>query len=689
LAFVINVISDFSTKIQFPPPGVLSVKEPGKLERTQHTAIAVAALLVIIRLHESKIQLFSVGRIIESSLPDTVFPHAPGAPAGICCTPEFGFQIVLSSSSIWRKSLQYQPLCLRVHDRKKKKGTEGGKKAVFFRPSQLSSSSKQEVLSRLWAKDPSLWTGVAEVQDQVRNGLGWLDVVPKMKEVQADIAGFAGEVVRRGIDRVVILGMGGSSLCPLVLSKVFGSQQGFPELIVLDTTDPQEVEKVEKVGSWGSTLFVVASKSGTTVEPNAQFNYFWSLLDSSLEDPGSHFVAITDPNTPLESLAKEHGFWRIFLNPSDIGGRYSALSYFGLVPAALLGLDVGRILTRAEDMIGRCGPEIPWEENPGCKLAEFFAEFGLQNRDKLSILADPPLKPFGLWLEQLVAESTGKETRGLVPIAGESTGIPGFYGPERIFVYFRMKGTPDENSLCDFVSELRQAAFPVYEIWLDDLYDLGGQFFLWEIATALSCHFFDVNAFDQPDVRLVKEKTGEVLDVYRAQGKMPVKFWIDPQSQMQFRPSKILASSMKGLSRALRDIFQVLPTWGYLAFLPYLPYDAEVEEIIGEMRHVARQERGCATTLGFGPRYLHSTGQIHKGGPFASAFLIFTRKRAEKYPVIPGFDVSFWHMQFAQAIGDFEALSDARRRVIHVHLSADYLLGLRVFSKVFSRAVKL
>lgn len=510
-----------------------------------------------------------------------------------------------------------------------------------------------------------------------------------MKEVQADIAGFAEEVTRRGIDRVVILGMGGSSLCPLVLSKVFESPQGFPELIVLDTTDPQEVEKVEEVGSWNSTLFVLASKSGTTVESNAHFKHFWSLLDNCLEDAGSHFVAITDRNTPLENLAKERGFWRIFVNPSDIGGRYSALSYFGLVPAALLGLDIGRILARAEDMAGRCGPEILWDKNPGCKLAEFFAEFGLQNRDKLTILTDPPLKPFGLWLEQLVAQSTGKETRGLVPIVGESTGIPGFYGPERIFVYLRVKGTSDADSLSDFVSELRQATFPVYEIWLDDLYDLGGQFLLWEMATALSCHFFDVNPFDEPDARLAKEKTSEVLDVYRAQKKMPVKFWVDPQSQIQFRPSDILASSMKGLSRALRDIFQVLPTWGYLAFLPYLPYDPEVEEIIGEMRHLARQERGCATTLGFGPRYLHSTGQIHKGGPFASAFLIFTRKWAKEYPVIPGFDVSFWHMQFAQALGDFEALSDARRRVIHVHLSADYLLGLRVFSKVFSRAATL
>jgi glucose-6-phosphate isomerase/transaldolase/glucose-6-phosphate isomerase len=560
---------------------------------------------------------------------------------------------------------------------------------VFHRPSYLSNVEKKAVLSRFWEKDPSLWAKSPEVQKQITDRLGWLDVIPKMREVKGEIVDFARDIRQRGIKQTVLLGMGGSSLCPLVLSQIFGSQEGFPTLKILDTTDPDEVENVARSGDWDSTLFLMASKSGTTLEPNAMFNYFWPLLKNEVSKPGSHFVAITDPGTPLEKLGNDHGFLKIFLNPADIGGRYSALSYFGLVPAALLGMDIDRILQRAEDMVNKCGPNIPCDINPGYKLGEFLGEFGVQGRDKLTILADLPIKAFGLWLEQLVAESTGKETRGLVPIIGESTGIPGFYGGERIFVYLRIKGLPEKDSSEGFVSELREARFPVYELLLEDLYDLGAQFFLWEMATALASHFLDVNPFDEPDVRRSKEKTREILDVYRAEGKMPVKFWVDPYSQLHFRASEMLAVSMKSLSRAMRDIFHVLPTWGYLAFLPYLPYDPEMEAIIGEMRYFVKQEKGCATTMGYGPRYLHSTGQIYKGGPSSAAFLIFTRKRIKDYPVIPDLDVSFWHIQFAQAVGDFEALSDGRFRSIHLHLPPDYRLGLRDFSKVLSRSVRM
>jgi len=558
---------------------------------------------------------------------------------------------------------------------------------VFYRPSSLSDTEKMTLLSRFWQKDPSLWAKDPKRCGKVTDRLGWLDVLPKMRKAQGEITEFVQDIGHRGIKEVVLLGMGGSSLCPLVLSKIFGSQEGFPVLKVLDTTDPEEVEKVARDRDWNSTLFLVASKSGTTLEPNALFKYFWPLLEANLPDPGSHFVAITDPGSPLEDLGKKHGFLRIFLNPSDIGGRYSALSYFGLVPAAILGMDLDRLLQRAEEMVRECGPDVPWHKNPGYNLGIFLGEFGVQSRDKLTILADSPIQPFGLWLEQLIAESTGKETRGLVPIVGESTGIPGFYGGERIFVYLRLKETPDENSLEGFVSELKNADFPVYQIWLEDLYDLGAQIFLWEMATAIASHFFGINAFDEPNVQLAKEKTSEVLNIYRTKGKMPIKFWVDPSSQIRFRASKMLAASMKGLSRCIRDIFQVMPSWGYLAFLPYLPYDPEIEAMIGEMRYLVRQEKGCATTMGFGPRYLHSTGQIHKGGPLSAAFLIFTRKGTKDYPAIPDLGVSFWHIQFAQAVGDFEALSDAKMRVIHIHMPHDYQQGLKNFSRVLSRSI--
>ncbi len=560
---------------------------------------------------------------------------------------------------------------------------------MSIRPSYITSEQKAEILSRFWKKDPSLWSSDPKVQEAVTNRLGWLDILPKMKEALGELHELSTAVKTRGIQRVVLLGMGGSSLCPLVLSKVFGPALDFPELQVLDTTDPEEIEKIESQGTWESSLFIFASKSGTTVEPNAQFNYFWSLMERAVENPGRHFIAVTDPGTPLDKLAQERGFWRIFRNPPDIGGRYSALSYFGLVPAAVLGLDLGKLLSRAEDMIKRCGPDVPWEENPGCQLGEFLGEFAGQCRDKLNIFTDPGLESFGLWLEQLLAESTGKQTTGIVPIVGETTGIPGFYGGERIFTYIRMKDTPEDQSLESFMNELRGGDFPVYELELSDKYDLGAQFFLWEMATALASHFLGVNAFDEPDVRLAKEKTREVLEQYKAEGKIPVQFWVDPQSQIMFKPSKMLAASMKSLSRTLRDLFQVLPSWGYVAFLPYLPYDPEVEEIIREMRHLVRQEKGCATTMGFGPRYLHSTGQLYKGGPLSSAFVIFTRKRSKDYPEVPGIGVSFWHIQFAQAVGDFQALAEERKRVVHVHLGSDYKLGLQSFSKVLSRAVRL
>ncbi|NDY42501.1 phosphoheptose isomerase [Dissulfurirhabdus thermomarina] len=560
---------------------------------------------------------------------------------------------------------------------------------MIIRPSSLSPEAKNEILQRFWRRDPSLWAAEPERQAAVANRLGWLDVHRKMRDAVPDLLAFAADVRERGIRRVVLLGMGGSSLCPLVLAHIFGPAEGHPELVVLDTTDPREIQAVADGADWSSTLFVVASKSGTTVEPNAQYAFFRELVAGAVADPGRHFVAITDPGSPLEELAERDGFLRVFLNPPDIGGRYSALSLFGLVPAALLGMDLGRLLDRAEEMVRRCGPDVAWEENPGCRLGEFLGEYANQSRDKLTLLADAPIRPFGLWLEQLLAESTGKETMGIVPIFGETTGIPGFYGGERIFAYLRLAGVPESESLGDFVRELREAEFPVEEVELRDPYDLGGEFFRWEMATALASHFIGVNAFDEPDVGSAKAKTREVMERYRSEGKMPVKFWVDPQSEIHFRASKLLAPSMKSLSRTLRDIFEVLPSWGYLGFLPYLPYDPRVEELIRDMRHLVRQERGCATTLGFGPRYLHSTGQIYKGGPMSGAFIIFTRRREADYPEIPGLGMSFWHLQFAQAAGDFEALSEARRRVVHVHLPADYALGLESFGKVLSRAVRL
>ncbi len=519
--------------------------------------------------------------------------------------------------------------------------------------------------------------------------MGWLDAVDRMEPELAAIESFAADVASRGFQEVLLLGMGGSSLCPLVMSKVFSPREGYPVLKVLDTTDPDEVDRALAAYSPEKTLVVVASKSGTTMEPNALFSLFWQKAEAESDGPGASFVAITDPGTPLEALAREKGFLKVFLNPPDVGGRYAALTLFGLVPAALHGVDIAKLLQRARDIVDQCRPGVPLSENPGWQLGAFMGEFSAQSRDKLTILADPAIRPFGLWVEQLIAESTGKETRGIVPIVGETTGIPGFYGAERIFVYLKLKGTPEEDSLNGFVKELREADFPVLEMELEDLYDLGGQFFIWEMATAIAAHCITVNPFDEPDVIVAKQKTKETIERYQEQGKFSVKFWVDPGTEMHFRPSPMLASSHKGLLRCLRDMLNILPTWGYVGFLPYLPYDPKLEEMITDMRHMVRQERGCATTLGFGPRYLHSTGQLHKGGPMSCGFIIFTRQRQRDYPEIPGMGMSMWHVQFAQALGDFEALSQANRRVVHVHLPADYHLGMEVFHRILSRAAKL
>ncbi len=559
---------------------------------------------------------------------------------------------------------------------------------MTIRPYKLSQEEKKAIIQRFWKKDPSLWSDSEDDYPSIVNRLGWLDVISRISPRLDEIKGFGSFVRAGGFDRVCLLGMGGSSLFALVLSEIFGPQEGFPPLVVLDTTDPEEVAKVEKEGI-DKTFFIVSSKSGTTMEVHALFNFFWDKLKALMDNPGERFAAITDPGSPLEKLAAENGFSHCFLNFSDIGGRYSALSYFGLIPASVLGIDIDLLLKRASSMVESCGPDVPPDENPGYKLGEFLGENGVQSRDKLTLLMDKPVKPFGLWLEQLIAESSGKDTLGFVPIVGESTGIPGFYGGERTFVYSRMKSTAVEQSLDAFVDELIEADFPIYRLELDDLYDIGGMVFLWEMATALACHFIGVNAFNEPNVQLAKEMTRVTIEKYQKEGRMPVSFWVDPQSQINFRASSILAASMKGLTRTLRDIFQVLPTWGYMGFLTYLPYDPVVDEVVGEMRHLVRQERGCATVAGYGPRYLHSSGQLHKGGPISAGFVILTRKRSIDYEPVPGFGMSFWHIQFAQAIADFEALNQLNRRVVHVHLPSDYHLGLRSFSKVLSRAARL
>jgi glucose-6-phosphate isomerase/transaldolase/glucose-6-phosphate isomerase len=553
----------------------------------------------------------------------------------------------------------------------------------------LSEEEKNVLLKRFWDKDPGLWTGNNVSEKDILSRLGWIDIARTIKNTIPEITEFADSLKTQGIKKIVLLGMGGSSLAPLMFSRIFRTEEGFPELVILDTTDPEVVENAVSEDELQQVRFIFASKSGSTVEPNVLFSYFWEKISAISGEPGSWFIAITDPGTPLAELAEKNRFLKTFLNSPDIGGRYSALSYFGLVPAALIGADINKLIDNAIKMMDTASASTSWNSNIAGKLIDFLSINLLRSKDKLTIMTDPEIESFALWLEQLIAESSGKETLGFVPIVGESTGIPGYYGGERLFVYLRLKTSSDHGRYNDFIKELRDADFPVYVLELEDIYDIGSQIILWEIATVFSCYAIEVNPFDEPDVMVAKTKTGEILEKFRETGKIPVNLWVDPQSKMMFRPSDLLASSMKGLTRTLRDLFSILPTWGYVGFLAYLPYDDETEEIIGEMRHIVRQEQGCATVMGYGPRYLHSTGQVFKGGPASAGFIIITRKRKKDYPPIKGFDASLWHIQFAQAVGDFEALQSIGRRVVHIHLPADYKLGLKSFSKVLSRAARL
>ncbi len=556
---------------------------------------------------------------------------------------------------------------------------------MFVRPSKLSESEKSLILHRLWEKDASLWSGDEEVQKAISNRLGWLDLPEAMAKSIDEIRSFS-EEVKEEFEAVCLLGMGGSSLFALTLSKIFGPQPGYPYFFVLDTTDPEEVAKLEDDFDLKKVLFLVASKSGTTIEVVSLFKYFWGRLEGLMDQPGGNFAAITDPGTPLAKTAEERKFRRLFLAPPDVGGRFSALSYFGLVPAGLMGLDLERLLKAAQEMATVCGPEVPWEYNPAAKLAEYIGENFILERDKLTILADPLIRPYGLWIEQLVAESTGKTGIGVVPIVGEAPGSPTVYGPDRFFVNLGLEGRRDIYGR--LLSELKQDEFPLVNHWWEDRYEIGAECFRWEMATALVGYFMDINPFDEPDVIRAKRKTAEILKLFKETGDFGVEFGLDDRTGHAFITSRILGDT-PSLKLAIRKFFLSLSPWSYVAFLAYLPYDAEIEEFFTDLRTMVRTRRQCSTMFGFGPRYLHSSGQLHKGGPKTGSFFIFTRRGRKEEQMVPGEGYTLWDLQFAQAYGDFQALSDLERQVIHIHLGENYRKELEDFAAFLKETIEL
>jgi glucose-6-phosphate isomerase/transaldolase/glucose-6-phosphate isomerase len=502
---------------------------------------------------------------------------------------------------------------------------------------------QQNIIERIWRKDHTVWK---PDPTEITNRLGWLTIVASMREHAPFLETFASEVRDSGFCHVVLLGMGGSSLCAEVVKRTLGNAPGYPELIVLDSTIPATIRTVTDAIDPKKTLFLVSSKSGTTTETIALYQYFHNVVASALgeDKTGLNFVAITDPETPLAKLAIERGFRHTFLNPIDIGGRYSVLSFFGLVPASLMGIDLATFLNRVESMQKRCSPSRSLQDNDGALLGCIIGALVLQGRDKLTFITSPGIDSFGLWAEQLIAESTGKEGKGIIPVVAEPLVDKANYGDDRLFIYLRMKD--DENSRTDTaVESIRVSGQPVLTIEMQDRYDLGAEFFRWEFATSIAGAIVGINPFDQPDVQATKEATEQVLKDYAASGKLP-------QAEATYSAADLIAKAKRG---------------NYLATLLYAQQTPELDRAITDLRRRAVEKHRIATMMCYGPRYLHSTGQLHKGGPNIGLFLLITMNQAKDIP-IPDRPYSFGVLAHAQALGDLRALRSAGRYVARVHL---------------------
>ncbi|MBI2369434.1 MAG: transaldolase [Deltaproteobacteria bacterium] len=540
---------------------------------------------------------------------------------------------------------------------------------------------------RLWRLDAGIWTTDGSRQGAIRARLGWLTAPELMRPRCAELEAFAAEVQGAGFTEVLLLGMGGSSLCAEVCQLTFAPPPGFPVLAVLDTTDPATIRACEQTRELRRTLFLVSSKSGTTTETLALFRHFAEKAQEAGGPRwGEQFVAITDPGSPLERLARESRFRRCVLNPPDIGGRYSALSYFGLVPAALMGVDVATILDRALRMARACGPGVPTPDNPGVRLGVILAELARARRDKVTFVLPSEVAAFGAWTEQLVAESTGKEGRGLIPVDGEPIGDPRVYGDDRVFVTLEL-GPGGAADLAARLEALEQMGHPVVRIALADPIDLGAEFFRWELATAVAGALLAVDPFDEPDVQESKERTSRLLAGDPGVGES-LQAAVAREDALVLSGEVASRGGTQGRSLAERLAAHLLQgrSGDYLALLAYLPCTAVIHERLQRIRVRVRETLRVATTLGYGPRYLHSTGQLHKGGPGNGLFLQLTAEDAVDLPV-PGEAYTFSRLKQAQALGDLQALRARGRRAIRVHLGPDPVAGLAQLEQVLLRSL--
>jgi len=526
---------------------------------------------------------------------------------------------------------------------------------------------EEDVVSRIWDRDYTVW---ASEPDEITDRLGWLDIAQRMREAVPELKTFVRSVEAAGITDVLLLGMGGASLTADVFSRMFGEAGSGLTLSVLDSTDPgailAEAERLDPA----HTLFIVATKSGSTVETLSLFKYFYTWIADVLGDQeaGEHFVAITDPGTPLVDLADRYGFRSTFINDPNIGGRFSALSYFGLVPGALIGVEIALLLDRAEEMMTLCGESVPAQGNPGTRLGAILGELAKAGADKATFVFSESLTPFGDWLEQLIAESTGKEGTGILPVVGEPVGPPETYAKDRLFIYLQTEG---EITYEAEVNALEAAGYPVVRIRLSDRYDIAGQFFLWEFATAVAGHLLGIHPFSQPNVESAKVEARKRVEAYRDEGSLP-----------EIQSAPLTAAALNAfLAHADPGDPETGAGRGYVSIHAYLPPKPETSEVLERIQKRVRDRFRLATTVGYGPRFLHSTGQLHKGDAGNGLFIQLTADHPRDVP-IPNeagsseSSLSFGVLERAQALGDRQALLNVGRRVIHFHLGVDVLRGL-------------
>jgi transaldolase / glucose-6-phosphate isomerase len=542
-------------------------------------------------------------------------------------------------------------------------------------------------IRRLWARDATLWTGTDEA-----NWLGWLGItddqlahIDHLKQLAQDI--------KSSFTDVLLLGMGGSSLCPEVLKLTFGPIAGFPTLHILDSTDPVQIKAIENSIDLTRTLFIVSSKSGSTLEPNIFKQYFFERVQQALgqESVGERFIAITDPGSKLEQAAKADGFRHIFYGVPSIGGRYSALSNFGMVPAAVMGLEVDKFLDLAEEMVHSCAASVPAPENSGVVLGVILGVSAQQGRDKVTLITSPGIADLGGWLEQLLAESTGKDGKGIIPVDLEPLCAAEYYGSDRLFVYMRLESAPD-SSQDAAIEALKQAGHPVVCIRVTDRYHLGQEFFRWEMATAVAGAVIGINAFNQPDVEASKVATRQLTTAYEETGVLPSEIPIYSEAGISLyadRDHTVLLDV--GCERSLVNYLEVylnqLTEDDYFALLAYIEMNDQHREILQAIRQTIRNAKKNATCLGFGPRFLHSTGQAYKGGPNRGVFLQITCDSPIDLPV-PGQKYSFGIVKAAQAEGDFQVLVERERRALRAHLGTEVESGLTRLHQVIQQALR-